>query len=1310
MSSALTSPLQTAILFNFPLHNCAKPKPKSVPFRRNSSFFVKSFSPLYPLRVPPGAAALRVVRCSVDDNKVESRPRIISNDLKHCNDENNALAVAKPIAYALFCVVIGYLCPVFGFRKPALAAVAVAPPAAVSELVLSEENEEKGHEYSRYTRRLLEDVSRLLKVIEEAKNAGKEDFATNVEEGLEQVKTTKRALQEAILNGLHAELKTLKGEKEELMDRSEKILDKVSKVLREEENLMRTGKGGGDRIERLRDERMSLEEKYNDIWERIWDIEDLIARKETMAFSIGVRELLFIERECEALVEDFLREMRRPKTRSATGPSVTKLSKGEIQKELQDAHRQLQEQIILPSVVDSGDMESLSGDMESLSGQDSTAFALRIQKALRDSRAMQKNLEAQIRKTMKKHGEERRFIAITPPDEVVKGYPDIELKWMFGRKEVVSGKAVRHHLLHGWKKWREDVKMDLKKSFLEDPELGKKYVAERQERILWDRDRVASRTWYNEQQNRWELDPIAVPYAISKKLVENARIRHDWAAMYVTLKGNDEEYFVDVKELEVLFEDFGGFDALYLRMVAAGIPTSVQLMWIPLSELDFSQQFLLLVNLCRQCFTELWRSNIVTYAKEWTLEKIRNINDDIMVMIVFPLVEFVIPYQVRMRLGMAWPEYSDVSVGPTWYLKWQSEAEARFKSRKRDGFRWHFLFLVRTAIYGYVLFHVFRFLRRKVPRVLGFGPLRRNPNLRKLRRVKAYFRYRMRKIRHRKKDGVDPISTAFEHMKRIKNPPIRLKDFASVESMREEINEVVAFLQNPNAFQEMGARAPRGVLLVGERGTGKTSLALAIAAEARVPVVEVKAQQLEAGLWVGQSASNVRELFQTARDLAPVIILVEDFELFAGVRGKFIHTKKQDHEAFINQLLVELDGFEKQDGVVLMATTRNLKQIDEALRRPGRMDRIFHLQQPTQAEREKILRLAANETMDENLIDFVDWRKVAEKTALLRAIELKCVPLSLEGSAFRRKFVDTDELMSYCSWFATFSAMVPKWVRKTQVSKKISKMLVNHLGLTLTKEDLQNVVDLMEPYGQITNGIELLSPPLDWTRETKLPHAVWAAGRGLMALLLPNFDVVDNLWLESSSWEGIGCTKITKTRNGDAVNGNVETRAYLEKKLVFCFGSYVASQLLLPFGEENILSSSELKEAQEIATRMVIQYGWGPDDSPTIYHHGNAVTALSMGDNFEYEMAAKVERIYDLAYDKARMLLQKNYLALERIVEELLEYEILTGKDLERIVAENGGIREKEPFFLSSAGYEEQPFGSLLDGNAPGVALLSATN
>ncbi|KAL8520650.1 hypothetical protein ACS0TY_011260 [Phlomoides rotata] len=1287
-STTLNLPLQNPSLFKFPLHRCPKTDSKTISFARNSPFFAKS------LRIPPHADSFRIFRCSVADDKVENnRPRIQTDILKRCNEEHNVLAVAKPIAYALFCIFIGVFCPVMGFQRHAVAA------APMGESALREENEENGHEYSRYTRRLLEAVSKLLKIIEEAKNAVKEDFAKDVEGGLKEVKMTRRVLQEEIMNGLYAELRVLKGEKDALEVRSEEIVGKASKAKRkEEESLMSKGKGGSDRSLKLREERRSLEKEYDDTWERIGEVEDLISRKETMALSIGVRELLSIERECQALVESFLRERRREETQSTP---VTKLSKGELRKELQDAHRLYLEQIILPSV--------LVGE-ESVLSQESTAFARRIQQVLRDSKELQKNQEANIRKTMKKHGEEKRFVVTTPPDEVVKGYPDIELKWMFGKKEVIIPKAASHHLLHGWKKWREDAKMDLKESLREDSELGKKYVAERQERVLRDRDRVSSRTWYNEQKSRWEMDPIAVPYAVSKKLVENAKVRHDWGAMYITLKGNDKEYYVDAREYEMMFEDFGGFDALYFRMLAAGIPTAIQLMWIPLSELDLSQQFLLVVNFTCECITGLWRTSIVSSVKNWTFEKIRDVNDDIMILIVFPLLEFAIPYQVRMLLGMAYPEYSDTSIGSNWYLKWQSEAGTNFRTRNTEEFKWYFGFLVRAAIYGYILFHVFMYMKRKVPRALGFGPLRKDPNFRKLRRVKGYFRYRTRKIKLKRKAGVDPISTAFDHMKRIKNPPIRLKDFASVESMKEEINEVVAFLQNPHAFKEMGARAPRGVLIVGERGTGKTSLAMAIAAEAKVPVVEVKAQMLEAGLWVGQSASNVRELFQTARDLAPVIIFVEDFDLFAGVRGKFIHTKKQDHEAFINQLLVELDGFEKQDGVVLMATTRNLKQVDEALQRPGRMDRIFNLQRPTQAEREKILRNAARETMDEDLIDFVDWRKVAEKTTLLRPVELKLVPLSLEGSAFRRKFVDTDELMSYCSWFATFSPLVPKWLRKTKTSKRISKMLVNHLGLTLTKEDLQDVVDLMEPYGQISNGIEMLSPPHDWSRETKFPHAVWAAGRGLMALVLPNFDVVDNLWLESSSWEGIGCTKITKATNEDSKNGNVETRAYLEKKLVFCFGPYVASQLLLPFGEENILSSSELKDAQEIATRMVIQYGWGPDDSPTIYHHGNAVTAMSMGDNFEHEMAAKVEQIYNLAYDKAKTLLQKNYVVLEKIVEELLEFEILTGKDLERIVAENGGIKEKEPFFLSSASSEEETYGRSLDGNAPAIALLSSTN
>ncbi|XP_057962649.1 probable inactive ATP-dependent zinc metalloprotease FTSHI 5, chloroplastic [Malania oleifera] len=1215
--------------------------------------------------------------------------------------------IARPIAFALFCIAIGF-CPIGKLPVRAIAAPAAAE-VAVSERGRgrgknSKELNSKGHEYSDFTEQLLEKVSDLLRRIEDAKTGNGD--VVDVEKALKEVKLKKEQLKGEIMSGLYAELRELRREKAELVKRSEVIIDAVVKAKNEEERSLRKG-GGGDevreRMSKLEESVNGSEKEYNEIWEKIGEIEDRILWRESMALNIGVRELNVIERESEQLVRGFRQEMRQQGIKSVPKNFSAKLSRSDIQKELETAQRKHWQQIILPSVLEVADLGP-SFD------PDSRDFVMRIRQALKDSGKMQKNLEALIRKNRKRSGEEKHFVVRTPVDEFMKGFPEAELKWMFGKKEVVIPNSVGLHLFHGWKKWRQEAKAGLKRNMLENSDLGKESVVQRQERVILDRDRVVFNTRYNVERNRWEMDPIAVPYAVSKKLIENARIRHDWGAMYIVLKGDDKEYFVDVKEFEMLFEDFGGFHGLYLRMVASGIPAAVELMWIPFSELDFQQQFLLIMRLSHQCLNGLWKTKIVSYARQWVFEKIKNINDDIMMMIVFPIVDSIIPFPMRMQLGMAWPEEKGQIVDSTWYLKWQSEAETSFKSRKTDDINWFLWFLIRSIIYGYVLFHVFQFMKRRIPRILGYGPLRRDPNRQKLQRVKYYFKYRAKRIKGKKEAGIDPIRTAFDNMKRVKNPPIRLKDFASIESMREEINEVVAFLQNPRAFQEMGARAPRGVLIVGERGTGKTSLALAIAAEAKVPVVEVKAQQLEAGLWVGQSASNVRELFQTARDLAPVIIFVEDFDLFAGVRGKFIHTKKQDHEAFINQLLVELDGFEKQDGVVLMATTRSLKQIDQALQRPGRMDRIFHLQRPTDAEREKILRISAEETMDDQLIDFVDWRKVAEKTALLRPIELKLVPVALEGCAFRSKFLDTDELMSYCSWFATLSRFVPKWIRKTKIMKKISKTLVNHLGLTLTKGDLQNVVELMEPYGQISNGMELLSPPVDWTRETKFPHAVWAAGRGLIALLLPNFDAVDNLWLEPLSWEGIGCTKITKAKNEGSMNGNLESKSYLEKKLVFCFGSYVAAQLLLPFGEENFLSSSELKQAQEIATRMVIQYGWGPDDNPTIYYHSNAVTALSMGDNHEYEMAAKVEKLYHLAYDKAKEMLQKNHRVLENIVDALLEFEILTGKDLERMVEVNGGTREKEPFFLSKVNDKEPVSSTFLENeNAWGTTFLGTT-
>lgn len=215
------------------------------------------------------------------------------------------------------------------------------------------------------------------------------------------------------------------------------------------------------------------------------------------------------------------------------------------------------------------------------------------------------------------------------------------------------------------------------------------------------------------------------------------------------------------------FEKFGGFDALYLKMLACGIPTSVHLMWIPISELSLQQQFLLVTRVVSRAFNALRKTQVVSNAKDTVLERIKNVNDDIMMAVVFPVIEFIIPYQVllyytlsgflllvsssiftisdlflsqlRLRLGMAWPEEIDQSVGSTWYLQWQSEAEMNFRSRNSEDFQWFLWFLIRSFVYGYVVYHVFRFLKRKVPRLLGYGPFRRDPSVRKFWRVVCNF-------------------------------------------------------------------------------------------------------------------------------------------------------------------------------------------------------------------------------------------------------------------------------------------------------------------------------------------------------------------------------------------------------------------------------------------------------------------------------------------------------------------------------------------------------------------------------------------
>lgn len=262
--------------------------------------------PISLLRIPIASAPARLIKCSITQK--DTNP----------DDQNPLKPILKPVVYTLFSIAFG-LCPVFGFQFPATASVAAAPPPAAAELIQKTSNKRKDaletrHQYSHCTKRLLETVTGLLRVIEEVKS-GKEDVKC-VEEKLKEVNMKRNELQGEIMNGLYAELRLLKGERNALVNRSDEILDVVLKNKREEESLLKKAKGNEkdavvkEKVAKLDEEVRQSDEEYNRVWERIAEIDDEIMRRETLALSIGVRELASIERECQILVTEFLRKMR----------------------------------------------------------------------------------------------------------------------------------------------------------------------------------------------------------------------------------------------------------------------------------------------------------------------------------------------------------------------------------------------------------------------------------------------------------------------------------------------------------------------------------------------------------------------------------------------------------------------------------------------------------------------------------------------------------------------------------------------------------------------------------------------------------------------------------------------------------------------------------------------------------------------------------------------------------------------------------------------------------------------------------------
>ncbi|CAK9878262.1 unnamed protein product [Sphagnum jensenii] len=1126
-------------------------------------------------------------------------------------------------------------------------------------------------------------------------------FYGKVREAIRKIRVEGRQMTGLRLKELESLNSQLKREQVVIGNRAKNILVEYEIAKKNLQKLNAEGDDKWQEEEALTRAVADAEAEFIKLWQSILDLQAEMLKNRLKVGQMVLWDLPRVQDHCEAEFDDVYQQWLRRESANATSKAEGTVPE-KIIEDLEKIANTVREQTLLPLAVGIEEQEQRKVEIDA----ETQELLDKIKEEQEKGKELRNLYENLVRQRLGKGGGNDELTQIKPAaEDVLRGFPlpelniddsfqeDTNLPLMPGLEGAL-----------GWKAWRKETKDEFKQYLLDNPDIGRQYVAEKQEEILVARDRVMAKTWYNEKRARWEMDPLAASHAVTKKLVGKARIRHDHAIMYLTMKGDEREYVVDIGAVDAVLEEAGGFDTLFINMITSGVRTSTEFMWIPFDEWPVWNLFQLPFKMVWWMLEDVWNSPLLRTVRPWYFKTLSDAFEEMMIRFGFPLVHRLVPKQIQVALGFDLPEGAEVAE-PTDLMVWQQEGQKKVDARYGEGTgspAWWISLPVRTYVVGMPLLFLLQFVVRFV-----LAPIRP----RKLAMNEVQWKEKKQEQLEKeinadtKKDIIDPIKNVFDNMKRVKRPEVRLKDFAGIDSVKEEINEVISFLRNPKFFKEMGARPPRGVLIVGEPGTGKSTLALAIAAEARVPMIELQGAELEGGAWVGQGASNVRELFKTARELAPLIIYMDDFDHFAGVRGATSDTRKQDHESLINQLLVELDGFETQEGVVLIATTSRPWAIDEALRRPGRMDRTIQLPMPNRREREQILQKVAQDSMDSRLVNVVDWADVADKTAGLTPAQLKYVPKALEENAVGYKIADDEELSSILGWLATFSSITPKWIKNSKLVKGWNERLINWLDLGVTKEDMDAAVEYMDVFGQTQPGIELRDPDVVWTREYKFPHAVWAAGRGLIALLLPDFDSVDLIWLDPTSWEGIAFTKLTKRLEGGYQETGTMTRSYFEKSLVLCFGPYIAARLLLPFGENNNLCRFEIENAEEIAARMVLEFGWGPDDSPLIYSTEESSSALAMGDDHEYELEAKIRQLYDTACQKAGEMLMKNQQVLDALVEHLLEFDCLTKEEMARILEENGAVFEEEPFMLMPYAHAEVMNGSTNGTTRPSKAL-----
>jgi len=443
---------------------------------------------------------------------------------------------------------------------------------------------------------------------------------------------------------------------------------------------------------------------------------------------------------------------------------------------------------------------------------------------------------------------------------------------------------------------------------------------------------------------------------------------------------------------------------------------------------------------------------------------------------------------------------------------------------------------------------------------------------------------------------------------------VTFEDVAGVDEAKDEVREIVEFLRNPKKFQRLGGRIPRGVLLIGEPGTGKTLLAKAIAGEAEVPFFSISGSDF-VEMFVGVGASRVRDLFKQAKDNSPCIIFLDEIDAVGRRRGSGVGSGGHDErEQTLNAILVEMDGFETNDGVIIVAATNRLDVLDPALTRPGRFDRQVIVSLPDVKGRLEILKVHARKV---KLGPGVDLSRLARATPGFSGADLAA---AINESA---------------------------------------------LAATLANKDFIEQADLEEARDKVRFGRARKSRVID--EKEKLATAYHEAGHAVVQYLVPDSDPIHKVTIIPRGNYG-GATMSLPEK--DRSNYSKKWCIAMMKTL---FGGRIAEEMFT--SDVNTGASMDIRQASSIARKMVRE--WGMNDRLGFVFYGeddNKQSFMDMGGGREYsEDVAKmideeIKTLIDRLYGETRQLIEANKDKVEALARAMIKYETIDLQDIERIM------------------------------------------